>query len=110
MLQAVFCNRLWRKAGMSLFGKGVGRICAVVATSTASKMTAQIRQALRQTPTVELRLDWLRSDLERSKVLAWGAKKRPAGGTFLATSRRRGGGGFFPGTRTAGQRVAGWRA
>jgi len=86
---------------MSLFGKGVGRICAVVATSTASKMTAQIRHALRQTPTVELRLDWLRSDLERSKLLAWVAKNRPSHATFLATCRRRAGGGLFHGTPSA---------
>src|SRR2546423_2168347 len=86
---------------MSLFGKGVGRSCAVVATSTASKMTAQIRHALRQTPTVELRLDWLRSDLERSKLLAWVAKNRPSHATFLATCRRRAGGGLFHGTPSA---------
>ncbi len=42
---------------MGLFGKGVARICAVVAASSAREMAVQLRRALRETPTVELRLD-----------------------------------------------------
>jgi len=86
---------------MSLFGKGVGRICAVVACSTAGEMARQVRLALRDTPTVELRLDWLRSDLERSRLLAWLAKNGPRNATFLATCRRKVGGGLFRGTASA---------
>ena len=53
------------------FGTGKGRVCAVVAAGSAAEMRRQVRVALRETPTVELRLDWLRSDAERAKLLAW---------------------------------------
>ena len=53
--------------GMGLFGTGVGRICAVVAASTAAEMRKQVRSAIKVTRTVELRLDWLHNDLERSR-------------------------------------------
>src|SRR5215472_10010831 len=78
---------------MSLFGKGVRRICAVAAAATAADMVRQVRKALRSTPTVELRLDWLRNDKERARFLVWLKKNRPARATFLATCRRRVGGG-----------------
>lgn len=82
---------------MSLFGTGVRRICAVLAASTAAEMTRQLRSALRETSTVELRLDWLRSDFERARFLRWLRKSGPKGATLLSTCRRRQGGGKFDG-------------
>jgi 3-dehydroquinate dehydratase/shikimate dehydrogenase len=81
----------------SLFGKGVRRICAVAASSTATEMADLVRAGLRETPTIELRLDWLRNDSERSRFLSWLKKNRPHGATFLATCRRRTGGGKLAG-------------
>jgi 3-dehydroquinate dehydratase/shikimate dehydrogenase len=82
---------------MGLFGTGVRRICAVVAAHTAAEMSKQVRSALRQAKTVELRLDWLRSDAERARFLRWLQKHRTRGACFLATCRRREGGGKFDG-------------
>ncbi len=82
---------------MSVFGKGVGRICAVVAGSTAAQMAEQVRCALKETKTVELRLDWLRSDAERSRFLNWLKTNTPKKATFLATCRRREGRGKLAG-------------
>jgi 3-dehydroquinate dehydratase/shikimate dehydrogenase len=82
---------------MDLFGTGVGRLCAVVAASTATAMVRQVRSALRETRTIELRLDWLRNNRERGRFLRWLRKNQPKGATFLATCRRRVGGGKFPG-------------
>src|SRR5882724_9613113 len=82
---------------MTRLGRGVGSICGVVATSTAAEMRAAIRAALRETPTIELRLDWLFTDNERSKLLAWLKPHRPANATFLATCRRKSAGGLFTG-------------
>src|ERR1700685_3371877 len=82
---------------MARLGHGVGTICGVVAASTASAMSAAIRTALKETPTIELRLDWLSSDNERSKLLGWLKSHHPANTTFLATCRRRGAGGLFLG-------------
>ena len=82
---------------MSLFGKGIQRICAVVAASTALEMIRYVRLALRSARTVEMRLDWLRSDAERARFLCWLRKHRPANVTFLATCRRKEGGGKFTG-------------
>jgi 3-dehydroquinate dehydratase/shikimate dehydrogenase len=61
-------------------------------------MAAGIRSALRDTPTIELRLDWLATDTERSKLLAYLKTKRPKAATFLATCRRKGAGGRFTGS------------
>jgi len=83
---------------MSLFGTGVGRICAVAAASTAREMAAQVRLGLRQTPTVELRLDWLQSDRERRRFLDWLRRNRFRKAVLLATCRRREGGGLFDGS------------
>ncbi|HWW18849.1 MAG TPA: type I 3-dehydroquinate dehydratase, partial [Candidatus Saccharimonadales bacterium] len=83
---------------MGLFGTGVARICAVVAASSAREMAAQLRAALRETPTAELRLDWLRSDSERRRLLAWLRRNRPRRAVLLATCRRREGGGLFAGS------------
>lgn len=82
---------------MPRLGHGVGIICGVVAAPTASEMSVAIRAACRETPTIELRLDWLTSDHERSKLLAWLKAHRPANVTFLATCRRKGSGGRFAG-------------
>ncbi len=82
---------------MSLFGTGVRRICAVAAASTAREMGQQVRLALRETKTVELRLDWLRGDSERARFLRWLPANIPKGATFVATCRRREGGGKFGG-------------
>src|SRR5437867_810095 len=82
---------------MGLFGTGLRRICAVVAASTAAEMAKLVRSALTQTSTVELRLDWLSSDAERAQFLRWLGKSHPRNATFLATCRRREGGGKFAG-------------
>src|ERR1700736_6868733 len=84
-----------QKRGMGLFGRGVGRICAVAAASTAAEMGAQVRLAWRESPTVELRLDSLANDRERERVLNWLRKwrKRSTRATFVATCRRGVGGG-----------------
>ena len=82
---------------MGLFGTGLRRICAVVAASTAPEMSKMVRSALKQTRTVELRLDWLSSDGERARFLGWLGRSQPWNATFLATCRRREGGGKFAG-------------
>jgi 3-dehydroquinate dehydratase / shikimate dehydrogenase len=82
---------------MSVFGTGVARICAVVAASTAEEFRALVRAGLRETPTVELRLDWLANDTEREKALDWLRKFAPKKAVFLATCRRRVGGGELAG-------------
>ena len=83
---------------LALFGTGVGRICAVVAAPSAREAAADLRLALLETPTVELRLDWLRTDSERRRFLAWLRRHRPRRAILLATCRRRHGGGLFTGT------------
>lgn len=82
---------------MARLGRGIGSICGVVAASTAAAMSAAVRAALKETPTIELRLDWLSSDNERTKLLAWLKIHRPANATFLATCRCKGAGGEFTG-------------
>jgi 3-dehydroquinate dehydratase / shikimate dehydrogenase len=82
---------------MGPFGTGLRRICAVVAASTAAEMSKLVRSALSRTSTVEVRLDWLSSDAERARFLDWLRKRRSWNATFLATCRRREGGGKFPG-------------
>jgi 3-dehydroquinate dehydratase / shikimate dehydrogenase len=81
----------------SLFGDGIRRICAVAAASTAVEMARLVREGLRESPTIELRLDWLRSDKERSRFLLWLKRHRSRGATFLATCRRSEGGGKLSG-------------
>src|SRR5215470_8050322 len=82
---------------MALFGKGVGRVCAVAAAETAGEMSRQIRAASRSARTIELRLDWLQSDAERDRMVRWLKAHRPAKVTFLATCRREEGGGKLNG-------------
>ncbi len=81
----------------SVFGKGVARLCGVVAAGTARELRGLLREALRQTPTVEIRLDWLKNDGERRRFLQWLKAHRPAKAQLIATCRRRVGGGEFAG-------------
>ncbi|HLK04396.1 MAG TPA: shikimate dehydrogenase [Candidatus Acidoferrum sp.] len=81
----------------SPFGIRENRICAVAAAKTASEMARQVRAGLKETHTIELRLDWLKTDAERRKLLTWLARQRFRGANFLATCRRRVAGGEFPG-------------
>jgi 3-dehydroquinate dehydratase/shikimate dehydrogenase len=83
---------------MGVLGRGKSRVCAVAAAATAKEMAGQIRTALRETPTVELRLDWLRSNAERRRLLDW-VKRQEFGAqvVLMATCRRVPGGGRFRG-------------
>jgi 3-dehydroquinate dehydratase/shikimate dehydrogenase len=60
-------------------------------------MAAHVRAALREASTLELRLDWLRSDAQRSRFLRWLRKHRSRRTVLIATCRRREGGGLFRG-------------
>jgi 3-dehydroquinate dehydratase / shikimate dehydrogenase len=71
----------------------VDRLCAVIATPSARQALAQLQQALRYTRTLELRLDWLKSDRERSRLLRSLKQRGLQGVTLLATCRRILGGG-----------------
>jgi 3-dehydroquinate dehydratase/shikimate dehydrogenase len=73
------------------------RLCAVVATGTCREALQQLRQARRNTRTIELRLDWLRSDRERAKFLAAFRRLPRKGLTLIATCRRVLGGGKLAG-------------
>ena len=73
------------------------RVCAVVAASTARDAIQQLREARRYTKTIELRLDWLRSDRERTNFLAALRRHSRKRLTLLATCRRILGGGKLPG-------------
>src|SRR5712692_456468 len=53
---------------------GIHRICAVAAASTAAEMRKLVRQAMRFSRTIELRLDWLANDAQRQKFMAWIAR------------------------------------
>jgi len=96
MLQAVF-SMDWSHSGMSVFGKQIARLCAVVATRTAKEFRVLVKAALRETPTVELRLDWLANDREREEALAWLTRAGLKKAVFVATCRRRVGGGELAG-------------
>jgi len=73
------------------------RLCAVVATPSAAQAMRQLRQARRFTHTIELRLDWLRSDHERGKFIAALRRSARKGLTLIATCRRILGGGKLSG-------------
>jgi 3-dehydroquinate dehydratase/shikimate dehydrogenase len=81
---------------------GEDKICAVVAGRTAADAAGQLLRALRETRTVELRLDWLGSRSEIRKVLRWLAgkkgKRARSRATLIATCRRRVAGGKFAGS------------
>jgi 3-dehydroquinate dehydratase / shikimate dehydrogenase len=76
---------------------GRDKVCAVVAARDAKSMQRQLQQALKQTRTLELRLDWLSSDAEIARFLAYLARKRPPA-TLISTCRRREAGGRYRGT------------
>ena len=73
------------------------RLCAVIATPTAGGALAQIKEALKYTRTLELRLDWLKSDRQRRKLMDQLKRHRFRGVTWLATCRRILGGGKLAG-------------
>src|SRR5580658_2151392 len=75
---------------------GQDKICAVVAAADSRSMRKQLVRALRQTRTVELRLDWLRDDREIIQFVAWLAAKRPQA-ALIATCRRLEAGGRYRG-------------
>lgn len=87
---------------MGPFGAGKSRLCAVAAASTGTGMAQEVRAAWLDTPTVELRLDWLSNDAERKKLLRWVARQdsvgKLRGKTLLATCRRVPAGGKFRGS------------
>jgi 3-dehydroquinate dehydratase / shikimate dehydrogenase len=60
-------------------------------------MRSQFRSTLKHTSTIELRLDWLRSDAERRKFLAWLRAQKLRGAVLIATCRRTEGGGRLGG-------------
>jgi 3-dehydroquinate dehydratase/shikimate dehydrogenase len=82
---------------MKPFGNGLRQICGIAAAPTARKLAKLVREAVKETPTVELRLDWLRSDFERTRFLSWLKRGIWKEITFLATCRRRVGGGELVG-------------
>ncbi len=71
-----------------IFGKD--RVCGVVAAGTAREMKSQVRQALRMTRILELRLDYLRDEKERAAFLGWLGRARPRA-TLIATCRSQAG-------------------
>jgi 3-dehydroquinate dehydratase/shikimate dehydrogenase len=79
-----------------LFGKD--RVCGVVAAATAGEMRLEVRLGLRETRTLELRLDYLRSAKEREELLSWLGRNCPRA-VLIATCRRKEGGGLFQGSR-----------
>lgn len=76
---------------------GRDKICAVAAAADARSMYRQLEQGLRQTRTIELRLDWLSDDGEIARFLAKLAVRRPQA-TLIATCRRREAGGLYRGS------------
>ncbi len=78
------------------FRLGKYRICAVLAAATAAEMLGQLRRALSQTRTVELRLDWLRNKTEMGRVLS-ALRPYARKATIIATLRRREAGGRYAG-------------
>jgi 3-dehydroquinate dehydratase/shikimate dehydrogenase len=76
------------------------RICAVVAEPTAAAMLRGLRLALRQSRTVELRLDYLKNVRELSRFLKRLKVDRRTH-CVIATLRRRAAGGRFTGSITA---------
>lgn len=79
------------------FGKGIARLCGVLAAPTARELRRLLAMALRETPTAEVRLDWLKNDVERRAFLKWLKAHRPQKAQLIATCRRRVGGGEFAG-------------
>jgi len=82
---------------LGAFGKGVARLCGVLAAPTARELRRLLAVAMRETPTAEIRLDWLKNDTERHAFLKWLKAHRPRRAQLIATCRRRVGGGEFAG-------------
>jgi 3-dehydroquinate dehydratase/shikimate dehydrogenase len=76
---------------------GKDKICAVVAAADAASMFGQLREALRASRTIELRLDWLADDRQITRFLGQ-LQPPPRNTTFLATCRRRPAGGRYRGS------------
>jgi 3-dehydroquinate dehydratase/shikimate dehydrogenase len=74
---------------MGLFGTGKSKVCAVAAAVTATEMARQVGTGLRETSTVELRLDWLRNDAQRRELLGWVARQKFGSGVRLVATCRR---------------------
>jgi len=74
------------------------KICAVVAASKASEMQRQLSQAVRHTHTVEVRLDWLRSEVEIDRFVGQLGRHAARPVTFIATCRRTKAGGRYRGS------------
>jgi 3-dehydroquinate dehydratase / shikimate dehydrogenase len=86
-------------ASPPIFGKS--GVCAVVAASTARNALRQVRDALRYTSTIELRLDWLANAAEVRRLVGILRKSKISRrATIIATRRRREAGGKFSGTVT----------
>ena len=73
-------------------------LCAVVAAPTALSMEKQVRESLRLTHTIELRLDWLQNGKEIDRFLKRIQFLPIQGATLIATCRRRAAGGRFKGS------------
>jgi 3-dehydroquinate dehydratase / shikimate dehydrogenase len=78
-----------------LFGRD--NICAVAAAPTAAQLLQVVKQALRQSRTVEVRLDWLRNDREIAQFIRR-IRIRGKRACLIATLRRREGGGRYTGS------------
>src|SRR5277367_898115 len=76
---------------------GPDKLCAVVAAPDARSMWRRLALALKETRTVELRLDWLSGDSEVIYFLERLAG-RPPKATLIATCRRQEAGGRYRGT------------
>jgi 3-dehydroquinate dehydratase / shikimate dehydrogenase len=85
-----------------LFGRD--KVCAVVAATDARGMMRLLHRALRFTRAVELRLDWLGSELAILRCLSWLRRFAPSA-TFIATCRRRVAGGRYAGDIAAQLRL-----
>ena len=79
------------------FGTGVARLCGVLAAPAARELRGLLAVALRESPTAEIRLDWLKNDAERRAFLKWLKAHHPRRAQLIATCRRRVGGGEFAG-------------
>jgi 3-dehydroquinate dehydratase/shikimate dehydrogenase len=77
-----------------LFGRE--RICVVVAEKTAARALGALRRALKDSRTVELRLDWLSNSREIDRLLTRLRVNRKTS-CVIATLRRRGAGGKYSG-------------
>ena len=79
-----------------MFGKH--KICAVIAAYDSRSMWRQLQQALTQTRSIELRLDWLRDDAEIARFITRLRATKSLRATLIATCRRRPAGGLYRGS------------